>query len=128
VKRKVSEMAMDQCLVELRAACRRPIDRAAIDVVAEWMRPNFEQVLDDPDGRRRWGDHGQQMRENGRHIGAIADFLGYAANVETIRLEQLKPAFQMVAAACRVGVPGSVETADADDAERFIRSMITPGR
>ena len=70
---KVSEIAIAECVGELRAACRRPIDRAALDTVVEWMRPNFEKILDRIDGGKRWAQHGERLRENSRHLGALAD-------------------------------------------------------
>lgn len=104
---------MAQCLTELRAACRRPIDAPALEALAAWLQPNFERILDNPDGRHRWGDHGHLMRDNGRHIGALADFLAHLANVERVGTAQLTPAFQIVSAVCKVGV----EHAPASEAD-----------
>jgi hypothetical protein len=98
------EVAIAECLDELRSACRRPIDPAALDEVVSWLRPQFEAILGCPDGRARWADHGQQMRDNGRHLGALADFFGHQSNVPIVSLDELAQAFGMVRAACRVRV------------------------
>lgn len=101
---RLSEKAMSECLVELRAACRRPIDPPALDAVSGWLRPQFEEILDHPDGGVRWADHGHVMRDNGRHLGALADFFGYRADVTVVRVDELKQAFELVRSACRVRV------------------------
>ena len=74
--RRLPDIAIRECFGELRAACRLPIDQQALDVLMERVRPNFERILGHPDGPRRWADHGQRMRDNGRHVGALADFYG----------------------------------------------------
>jgi hypothetical protein len=99
----MSELAMTECVVELRAACRRPIDDAALETLLEWLRPNFRQVLDAPEGRARWTDYGQHLRDNGRYMGGLADFFGYQADVEVVGASELMRAFTMVRDACRVG-------------------------
>jgi len=98
----MSELAIDECVAELRAACRRPIDQTALDTLIGWLRQNFEWILDHPEGQTRWADHGQQMRDNGRHLGALADFYGHQADVAIVGSDQLSEAFAMVRAACRV--------------------------
>lgn len=119
---------MGQCLTELRAACRRPIDAAALQALAAWLQPNFERILDDPDGRNRWADHGHLMRDNGRHIGALADFLGHLANVEQVGVAQLTPAFQIVSAVCKVGAPNPPpRDAEMSPAERLLRALMPVG-
>jgi hypothetical protein len=102
---KPSELAIRECVVELRAACRRPIDEAALDTLLDWLRPNFQDILDRPDGRAHWADHGQHMRDNGRYLGALADFFSYQADVPTAGTSELLRAFTMVRDACRVGEP-----------------------
>ena len=101
---RMSEMAMRECLGELRAACRRPIEALALEIVTGWLRPQFENILEHPDGGLRWADHGQQMRENGRHLGALADFYGHRADVAMVSLSELGQAFEQVRSACRVRV------------------------
>src|SRR5262245_24888401 len=101
----MSSLAIGECVAELRAACRRPIDEAALDTLIGWLRPSFEQVLDHPDGAARWADHGRQLRDHGRHLGALADFFGYRANVAIVGASELTHAFTMIRAACRVGAP-----------------------
>jgi hypothetical protein len=103
----LSEIAIDECVVELRAACRRPIDEEALAGLREWLRPNFRQILDRPEGKVHWTEHGQHMRDNGRYLGALADFLSYRADVEVVGAAQLIDAFAMVRDACRVGAPAS---------------------
>jgi len=124
---KLSEIAMGQCLTELKAACRRPIDPPALAALALSLQANFEQILDDPDGKNRWADHGHLMRDNGRHIGALADFLGHLANVDHIGVRELTPAFQIVSSVCTVGI----EHAPAGEAalspfERLLRTLTAP--
>jgi len=101
----LSEVAIEECVVELRSACRRPIDEAALATLLNWLRPNFRQILDRPDGKAHWTDHGQHMRDNGRYLGALADFFGYEGDVAIVGTAQLMQAFTMVEAACRVGAP-----------------------
>jgi hypothetical protein len=101
----MSEFAIQECVAELRAACRRPIDEAALETLLDWLRPNFRQILDRPGGNVHWIEHGQHMRDNGRYMGALADFFGYQADVAIVGTSELKRAFSMVEAACRVGAP-----------------------
>jgi hypothetical protein len=126
--RKLSEIAIGQCLTELRAACRRPIEPLALVALASSLQANFERVLDDPDGRNRWAEHGHLMRDNGRHIGALADFLGHLANVEQIGVRQLTPAFQIVSAVCTVGIEQApAEESAMSPVERLLRIAISQG-
>jgi hypothetical protein len=99
----MSEVAIQQCVAELRAACRRPVDAVALDALTRWLRPSFSEVLDHPDGAARWADHGQQMRDHGRHLGALADFFGYQFDVAVVGTNELMQAFTMIRTACRVG-------------------------
>ena len=68
---KMSELAINECVLELRAACRRPVDQPALDTILSWVRPDFERILDRLDGRNRWADLGPRVRETGRHLGAF---------------------------------------------------------
>jgi len=128
---KLSEVAIRECVLELRAACRLPIDHAALDTVVGWLRPNFERILDNHEGGKRWANHGQRMRDNARHLGAFADFFGSHADVTTVGLEELKRAFQMVRADCTVRaerIPVAVEYCtsvplDVSTAEEFLHSV-----
>jgi len=99
--RRLPDIAIRECVTELRAACRLPIDGQALDVLIEQLRPNFERILAHPDGARRWADHGQRMRDNGRHLGALADF--YGARDRMVGIEALTRAFQAVRQDCTVG-------------------------
>jgi len=124
---KLSEIAMGQCLTELKAACRRPIDPPALAALALSLQANFEQILDDPDGKNRWADHGHLMRDNGRHIGALADFLGHLANVDHIGVRELTPAFQIVSSVCTVGIEHApAEEAALSPFERLLRTLTAP--
>jgi len=98
--RRLPEIAMKECLNELRAACRLPIEDEAIDVLRERLRPNFERILAHADGAKRWADHGQRMRDNGRHLGALADF--YASREGVVGVKALMRAFQAVREDCTV--------------------------
>jgi hypothetical protein len=101
----MSEFAIQECVAELRAACRRPIDEAALETLLTFLRPNFRDILERPEGKAHWTDHGQQMRDNSRYLGALADFCGYQGDVAIVGTSELMQAFTMVAAACRVGAP-----------------------
>lgn len=100
--RKLPDLAIKECVSELRAACRLPVDEPALDVVVDWLRPNFDRILAHPDGARRWADHGQRMRDNARHLGGFADFFGSHAGAKTIGVEELKRALQVIRADCTV--------------------------
>lgn len=108
----MSEFAINECVAELRAACRRPIDEPALERMLDALRPNFKQILDRPDGKVHWTDHGRHMRDNGRYLGALADFFSYQADVDVVGATQLIQAFAMVEAACRVGAPVSSTAQD----------------
>jgi hypothetical protein len=97
---RVPDLAIKECVAELRAACHRPIEPAALETLVGWLRPNFERILGHPEGARRWATHGHRMRDNARFIGAFADFFGQ--EVETIGLEELKRGFLVVKADCTV--------------------------
>lgn len=120
---KLSSIAMGQCITELRAACRRPIEPPALEALAAWLQPNFERILDDPEGRHRWADHGHLMRENGRHIGALADFIAHLDHVDHVGAAQLTPAFELVSAVCNVGIDRAPECAPVHPLERLLRGV-----
>jgi hypothetical protein len=105
----MSERAIQECVVEIRAACRRPIDEAALQRLLDWVRPNFRDVLDGPEGKARWTEHGRLIRDNGRYLGALADFFSHQADVDVVGANQLTQAFAMVESACRVGAPPEVD-------------------
>jgi hypothetical protein len=105
----MSDIALNECVAELRAACRRPISETALERLLEALRPNFRQILDRPEGKAHWTDHGQHMRDNGRYLGALADFFSYQTDVDVVGDTQLIQAFAMVEAACLVGAPASSE-------------------
>ena len=98
--RRLPDIAMRECFGELRAAVRLPIDEAALQALMERVRPNFERILGHPDGPRRWADHGQRMRDNGRYVGALADF--YGSRERMVGAEALSRAFQAVREDCTV--------------------------
>src|SRR5579859_194464 len=99
----LSDRALQECADELRAACRRPIDAAALDTLLTWIHPTFKEILERPDGARHWTEHGTHMRDNGRYIGALADFFAYEADVDIVGAAELLRAFTMVRDVCRVG-------------------------
>src|SRR4030081_381896 len=109
----MSDVALNECVAELRAACRRPINETALERLLEALRPNFRQILDRPEGKAHWTDHGQHMRDNGRFLGALANSFSYKTAVDVVGDPQLIQAFAMVEAACRVGAPASSEPHDA---------------
>jgi hypothetical protein len=100
----MSAVAVDQCLAALRAACHRPIHQAGLDTVVGWLRPQFDRILDHPDGAGRWAEHGHIMRDNARHIGALADFFAHRADARIVGIDELTRAFEMVRAACQLRV------------------------
>ena len=100
---RMSERAIAECVAELRAACRRPIDEGALDTLLASLRPNFERILDDPGGTARWADHGPHMRDNGRYLGALADFFSHYADAPWVGADHLMQAFAMVRDACKAG-------------------------
>jgi hypothetical protein len=130
--KRLPDVAMKECLQELRAACRLPIDQAGINLLTEWLRPNFERILAHPEGGRRWADHGQRMRDNARYLGAFADFFASHTSAETVGVEELKRAFAVVRADCTVRAertPLAYEYCrevplDASDAEAFLHSVV----
>jgi hypothetical protein len=105
--KRLPDIAIKECLTELRAACRLPIDPPALETVVGWLRPNFEQILAHPEGGRRWADHGQRMRDNARHLGAFADFFGSHTGADRIGLEELTRAFAVIRADCTVRAGGA---------------------
>ena len=131
--RPLSEIAIEECIGELRAACRKPIDPTALDTIVGWMRPNFERILDRSDGGRRWADHGRRLRDNSRHLGSLADFFGSHAEVEVVGLDELTHAVTMVRADCTTRAQRtplgweycSSAPVDVRAAEQFLRA-ITP--
>ena len=129
--KRLPDIAINECLKELRASYRLPIEEPALDLVVEWLRPNFEQILGHPDGGRRWSSHGQRMRDNARHLGAFADFFGSHTGADRVGLDELKRALAVIRADCTVraertpmayeyctGVP-----VDAASAEEFLQNV-----
>jgi len=121
----LSQVAMCECARELRAACRRPIDPVALDTLLGSLQLNFERVLDHPDGAMRWTEHGQRMRDNGRHVGALADFFANHTNALVVGIEELFNAFEMVRAVCKVGLDDDRPSPVVDDspAAKFLRDL-----
>jgi hypothetical protein len=98
--RRLPDIAIRECVGELRAACRLPIDQAALDMLIERLRHNFDRILAHPEGVKRWADHGQRMRDNARHLGALADF--YGSRNGFVDPDALNRAFQTVREDCTV--------------------------
>src|SRR5689334_13952273 len=99
---KMSEVAINECVAELRAACRKPIDEPGLETILSWVRPDFERILDRADGKKRWAELGPRVRETGRHLGAFADFFASHLGSHVIGLEELSHAVRMVRADCTV--------------------------
>jgi len=127
----LSEIAIKECVSELRSASRLPIAAEALEMLVGWLRPNFERILDHPHGPHRWADHGQRMRNNARHLGALADFFADHADSPEIGSEELKRAFEMVRASCTVRADRTPVAyhycteppEDRREAEEFLRSI-----
>jgi hypothetical protein len=127
--KRLPEAAIKECLVELRAACRLPIEDAALEMVVDWLRPNFERILGHPEGGKRWADHGHRMRDNARYLGTFADFFGNRTG--SVGAEELKRALEVVRADCTVraeATPVAYEYCrplplDTTEAERFIKAV-----
>jgi hypothetical protein len=99
---KMSETAINEITLELRAACRHTIHEPALDMMFSWVRPEFERILDRLDGKKRWADVGPRVREAGRHLGAFADFFASHAGAPVVGLDQLTQAMAMMRADCTV--------------------------
>jgi hypothetical protein len=111
--KRLPDIAIKECIEELRAACRLPIEESALDMLVERLRPNFDRILAHPDGPKRWADHGQRMRDNGRHLGAFADFFGRQGG--SVGVEALTSAFQIVRDACTVRAEHTPLASDSED-------------
>jgi hypothetical protein len=99
---KMSEVAINECVLELRAACRHAIDQPALDTMLSWVRPDFERILDRLDGKKRWAELGPRVRETGRHLGAFADFFAGHFGAAVVGIEELTHAAAMMRADCTV--------------------------
>ncbi|HWW84566.1 MAG TPA: hypothetical protein VNZ26_13250 [Vicinamibacterales bacterium] len=128
----MSELAINECRAEVRAACRRPIEDDALDTMFGWMRPQFQKILDRTDGSNRWASHAQNVRESGRHVGALADFFAHHYGNEVVGIEELTSAMKLIRADCTVraervplafayctGAP-----VDSHLAEEFLRALV----
>jgi hypothetical protein len=130
--KRLPDIAMKECLNELRAACRLPIDQAAIEIVDSWLRPSFERILAHPEGGKRWADHGQRMRDNARHMGAFADFFGSHTGADRVGIDELTRAFQVMRADCTVRAERTTlayeycrdAPVSADAAEEFLQAVV----
>jgi hypothetical protein len=99
---KLSDIAFDEILTEIKAACRLPIDEGALDTVIGRLRVNFEQHLDHPAGGKRWADHGQRVRNSARHLGAFAEFFGNHVGATVVGFDELTSAFKIIRADCTI--------------------------
>jgi hypothetical protein len=99
---KMSEVAINECVLELRAACRHEVDQPALDTMLDWVRPDFERILDRLDGKKRWAEVGPRVRETGRHLGAFADFFASHSGAPVVGMEELTQAMAMMRADCTV--------------------------
>jgi len=99
---KMSELAINECVAEMRAACRRPIDPLALEMVTDWVRADFARMLDRIDGPQRWAEAGARVREVGRHLGAFADFFASREEATTVSYDALVSAVTLARADCTV--------------------------
>jgi hypothetical protein len=100
---KLSDLAFDEILTEIKAGCRLPIDEAALETVIGRLRVNFERHLDDhPAGWKRWGDSGQRVRNYARHLGAFADFFAGHVGATVVGADELTSAFKIIRADCTI--------------------------
>src|SRR3954452_17447273 len=97
---KMSEIAIRECVAEMTAASRRPMHASAVEEIVGWLRPQFEKILDRLDGPKRWAEHGERLRENSRHLGALADFFASHADLTMVGIEELTNAVKMARADC----------------------------
>lgn len=100
--RKLSDLAFDEILTEIKAACHLPIDEAALDTVIGRLRVNFERNLDHPAGWKLWGDAGQRVRNYARHLGAFADFFAGHVGATVVGTDELTSAFKIIRADCTI--------------------------
>jgi hypothetical protein len=127
--RKISEMAINQCITEMRAACRLPIEESALDALIDRLRPNFHRILDCTEGRKRWASHGQRMRNNGRYIGAFANFFADHVFATVVGPKELNRAFEIVRLHCAVRADSGPlacddPPVDASAAEELLKPVI----
>lgn len=130
--KRLSEIALNECIVELRAACRLPIDQAALETMMSWVRPQFQTILDHPDGAKRWANHGHKMRDNGRYIGVFANFFAEHVDAAVVDLEAISRAFELAKADCTVRserTPMAFEycppaPVNSKPAEEFLRTVV----
>jgi hypothetical protein len=99
---KMSEVAINECVVEIRAACRHAVDQPALDTMFSWVRPDFQRILDRLDGKKRWAELGPRVRETGRYLGAFADFFASHNSAPVVGIEELTHAMAMMRADCTV--------------------------
>ena len=128
---RMSEIAIRECVAELTAASRRAVDHSALDTVVGWLRPQFEKILDRLDGPKRWAEHGERLRENSRHLGALADFFASHADLSMVGIDELTHAVKMVRADCTLRSERTplafqycpTAPVDASAAEAFLRTL-----
>jgi hypothetical protein len=133
---RVSDIAINECVIEMRAACRKPIDQSALETVIGWVRPEFERILDRPEGKARWAEFGTRVRETGRYVGTLADFFASHGEVSIVGIDELSNAMKLTRADCTVRAertPVAVQLCppsarlDIRSAEVFLRS-VAPAR
>jgi hypothetical protein len=99
---RMSDIAINECVIEMRAACRKPIEQPALETVIGWVRPEFERILDRPEGKARWAEFGPRVRETGRFVGALAEFFASHAEVSIVGIDELANAMTMTRADCTI--------------------------
>ena len=101
----MSEVAINECVAELRAACRRPINETA----SNGCSTRLTELQADPDGlKERSIDRAWTAYARQRLLPALADFFSYQSDVDIVGDTQLIPGVRH-GAACRVGAPASSE-------------------
>jgi hypothetical protein len=101
---KLSEQAIGECVRELKAACRLPIKNNALLDIISLVRQNFEEQLDDPaEGPRRWVRDGPKLRDNGRFMGALAEFFTNREGKTDVGFGELLAALLIVQVKCSAG-------------------------
>jgi hypothetical protein len=129
----MSERAIDECMAEVRAACRRPIEEDALETMFGWMRPTFQKILDRTDGEARWLDHAPSVRESARHVAALADFFAHHFGKQVVGIEEITASMKLIRADCTVRaerIPLAFKYCggaplDTRAEEQFLRSLAT---
>jgi hypothetical protein len=107
---QLSERAREECRREIVAACRLSMDAGVLDAFLDKFTANFVRLCDGPNGATYWAQHGQAMRDNGRFIGTIAEYLAKNKAPRTVSMHELMVGLIIVRATCddRLHLPATV--------------------